>query len=106
MNTHATINKMWEISQSTIYLLNNVYAGSGKLQEHENCMDDMQMKQTDESWWMMSQTSQAEQSHKSITQIICTRRDDIMTKNGKSQTMLLDDPEQLRCLWRHLRLLT
>ena len=28
-----------------------------------------------------------------------------MIKNGKSQMTHLDVPEQLRCLWRHLRLL-
>ena len=38
------------------------------MQEHENCADDMQIRQTDESWWMMSQMSCAKQSHKSIAQ--------------------------------------
>ena len=79
------------------------------MQECENHADIMQMMQTDESWWKTSQTSYANdhtnQSHKSIAQINCTRWDDVMTKNGKSWAMLLDVPEQLRCLWQHLRLL-
>ena len=29
------------------------------MQECENCMDDVHMRQTDESWWMTSQMSQA-----------------------------------------------
>ena len=37
--------------------------------EHENHADDMQMRQTDESQWMMSQTSHTKQLHKSITQL-------------------------------------
>ena len=61
--------------------------------EHEKHADDMQMRQTDE----------LQQSHKSIAQINCTRWDYVMIKNGQSQTMLLHVPEQLRCLWRHLR---
>ena len=59
---------MWDILQSTVYLLSNVYAGSGKTQECENHADNMQMGQTDKLWWMMSQMSHANQSHKSITQ--------------------------------------
>ena len=31
--------------------------GSRKMWECENCADGMQMGQTDESWWMTSQTS-------------------------------------------------
>ena len=46
--------QMQEILWGTIHLLNNVYAGSGK-QENEKTM----MKQTDESWWMISQMSHA-----------------------------------------------
>ena len=41
-------------------------------QEHvgnENHADDMQMRQTDKSWWMMSQTSHTKQSHKSVAQL-------------------------------------
>ena len=50
--------------------------------EHENCVDDMQMRQTDELWWMMSQMRHTKWSHKSIAQINHTRLDDVMTKNG------------------------
>ena len=73
---------MQEISQSTAYLLSNIYAGSGKCGSVKKHADDVPMRQTDESWWMTSQMSQ--QSHKSITQINDTRWDDVMTKNGKS----------------------
>ena len=73
--------------------------------EYENHVNDMQTRQTDELLWMMSQMSYAKQSQKSIAQINCKRWDNIMTKNGKSQMMLMDVPEQLRYLWRHLRLL-
>ena len=60
---------MWEILRSTIYILGYVYTGSGKTWEHEKCVDDMHMRQTDELWLMMSQTSHAKQSHKSIPQL-------------------------------------
>ena len=75
------------------------------MHEHENHVNDVQTRWTDESWWIMSQMSCAKQSPKSITQINCTRWDDIMSKNGKSLMTLIDVPEQLRCLWRKLRLL-
>ena len=55
--------------------------GSGKTWEHENHADDMQTRQTDESWWMTSQMSHTKQLHKLITQLNCTGLDDIMTKN-------------------------
>ena len=73
---------MWENSWSTVYLLGNIYVGSGKTQECGNHVDDIQMRQTDksqwmmsqmrqtdESWWMMSQMSHMKQSHKSIAQL-------------------------------------
>ena len=41
----------------------------GKLQECENHVNNVQMRLTDETWWMMSQTSHTKQSHKSITQL-------------------------------------
>ena len=62
---HATINEMEENLWSTGYLYGNVHAGSGKMQERENHVDDMQMRQTDESWWMSSQLIHT----KTITQI-------------------------------------
>ena len=43
--------------------------GSQKMWEHENHVDDVQMRQTDESWWMTSQMSHTKQLHKSITQL-------------------------------------
>ena len=59
------------------------------MEEHENHAGDVQMRQTDESQWMMSQMSHTKQLHKSIcrkqlhksiAQINHTRLDDIMTK--------------------------
>ena len=47
---------MWEILQS------------------ENHVDDVQVRQTDESLWMMSQMVQAKQLHKSVAQISCTNQ--------------------------------
>ena len=44
------------------------------------------------------------ESWKTITQINHTRWDNVTIKNGKSQMTLLDVPELLRCLWRHMRL--
>ena len=73
--------------------------------EHENCMDNVQMRQTDESWRMMSQMS----CTKTIAQINCTTESHgiglCFDQEWKSQMMLSDAPELLRCLWRHLRLL-
>ena len=43
----------------------DVYVGSGKTRECENCADDMQMRQTDKLQWMMSQMSHT----KTIAQI-------------------------------------
>ena len=63
---HTTINKMWGNLWSTSYLLTNVYTGSGKTWEHETHMDNMQMQQIDELWWMTSQMSHTKQLHKSM----------------------------------------
>ena len=60
MLEHLCCNQQtWEISWSTRYLLSNVYTGSGKTWELENHVDDIKMKQADESWWMMPQMSHA-----------------------------------------------
>ena len=37
--------------------------------EHDNCVGNVQMRQTDESWWITSQMSHTTQSHKSIAQL-------------------------------------
>ena len=49
--------QMQEISWSTIYLLSNIYAGSGEMHECENCADDIQARQIDKLQCMMSQMS-------------------------------------------------
>ena len=53
---------MWEILQSTVYLLGNVYM------EHENHADDVQTRQTDKSCKMIAQINHTNESHKPITQ--------------------------------------
>ena len=66
------------------------------MQEHENCANDMQRRQTDESQWMTSQElitqdDATNKSHKTITQINCRTEshetghewDDVMNKIGK-----------------------
>ena len=39
------------------------------MQECENHVDDVQTRQTDKLWWMMSQMSCTKWSHKTIAQI-------------------------------------
>ena len=68
-NAQTCMQQSQENLWSTGYLHRNVYAGSGKMQEHENHTDNVQIRQTDESWWMMSQTSHTKESHKSIVQL-------------------------------------
>ena len=55
------------------------------MQEFENHVDDVQTRQIDEKWWMMSQMSQTKQSHKSITQLNHMGQDDVMTNNGNHE---------------------
>ena len=51
--------QMWEILWSTVYLLGNIYVGSGKYGNMKDHVDDVQMRQTDLSQWMTSQKSHA-----------------------------------------------
>ena len=60
----------------------------------------MQDENTNESHKTNAQINHTNESHE-----MGHRCDDIMTKIGKSQMMLSDAPEQLRCLFRHLKLL-
>ena len=53
VRSKGSINKMQENSWSTGYLLRDTYVGPGKIQKHENHADNMQMRQTDEMWWMI-----------------------------------------------------
>ena len=68
-NSHATINETQENSCNTGNLLGNVCAGSQKMQECENHIDNVRTRQTDELQWMTSQTSHTKQLHKSIAQL-------------------------------------
>ena len=72
-DAYATINDTWEISWNTSYLLGNIYSGIGEFTGTGYCVDDVQMMQTVESQWMRSQGSHTKQSHKSITQMNCTK---------------------------------
>ena len=42
MDTYATINDMWEISQKTCCLLSNIYAGIGEFVGMGYCVHDVQ----------------------------------------------------------------
>ena len=66
------------------------YAGTGYY------VDDGQMTWTDELQMMMSCGSRTSQSHKRIAQTNRTKQDDVTSKNGNDEMMLLDAPEQLR----------
>ena len=57
MDAYATINNMREISQSTGYLLSNVYMGIGEIAGMGYCVDNMQTMQTVELQLMTSQGS-------------------------------------------------
>ena len=78
MLKHLCCNQqMWEISQSTIYLLSNIYKGSGKCRIVKTvwttCRQGRQTSHvvndiTDELHKMTTQISHTNQSHKSVTQ--------------------------------------
>ena len=53
MDTNATINSTWEISQETGYLLGNVDVGIWEFTGMGYCVNDMQMMQTIELQLMM-----------------------------------------------------
>ena len=55
------------------------FAGMG------NCVNDGQMRQTDESQIMTSRQGRTSQLHKQITQTNHTKQDDIMSKNGNGK---------------------
>ena len=54
MDTYATINDTWEISQNTSYLLRNVDLGIWEFMGMGYCVNDVQMMQTIESQLMTS----------------------------------------------------
>ena len=63
-----TINDKREISQNTSYLLGNVDTGTQEFVGMGNCVNDGQMRWTDESQMMMSRWGFTSQSHKRIAQ--------------------------------------
>ena len=74
MDAYAAINNMQEISWNTGYLLGNIYTGIGEFPGMGYCVDSMQFMQTVESQLMTSQGSHTKSSHKSISQMNCTKR--------------------------------
>ena len=71
---------MGEISWNTSYLRGNIYMGMGEIAGMGYHVDDMQTMQTVKPQLMTSCGSHTKRSHKSITQIDCTRQDDVMSK--------------------------
>ena len=69
----------------TGYLLRNVDAGTQEFAGMGNCVDDGQMRWTDESQLMTSRRGRTSQSHKQIAQTNRTKQDDIMSKNGNDK---------------------
>ena len=67
----------------TGYLLRNVDVGIWEFVGMGYCVDDM--PQTDESQMMTSHGSHTSRLHKSIAKIICTKQDDVMSKNGNDE---------------------
>ena len=68
--------------EKTGYLLGNVDAGIWEFAGMGYCVDNVQMKQTDELQMMMSCGSHTSPPYKSIAQMNCTKQDDIMSMNG------------------------
>ena len=81
-DAYTTINDTWQVSQKTGYFLGNVYAEIGEILGMGYCVDDEQTMQTVASQLMTSWGSHTKRLHKSITQMNCTRHDDITSKNG------------------------
>ena len=69
---------MWEISRD-YQLLTREFAGKG------NRVNEGQTRRTDESQMMMSRQGRTSESHKRITQIYCTKQDDVTPKNGNNK---------------------
>ena len=67
---------------NTGYILGNVDAGIQELAGTGYCVDDGQTTRTDESQMMTSRGSRTSQLHKQVAQMICTKQDDIKSKNG------------------------
>ena len=70
---------------NTGYLLRNVDAGTQEFVGTGNHVNDRQTRQTEESQMMTSRRGCTSQSHKRIAQNICTKQDDVTSKNGNDK---------------------
>ena len=66
---------------NTGYLLRNVVVGTQEFAGMGNCVNDGQMRWTDESQMMTSRRSRTSQLHKRIAQTNRTKQDDVTSKN-------------------------
>ena len=71
--------------RNTGYLLGNVDAGTQEFAGTGNRVNDGQTRQTDESQMMTPCRGHTSQSHKRITQMNCTKQDDVTSKNGNDK---------------------
>ena len=71
--------------RNTSYLLRNIDTGTQEFAGTGNCVDNRQMRQTDESQMMTSHRSRTSQSHKRIAQMNRTKQDDVTSKNGNDK---------------------
>ena len=84
-DNYMTINDMREYHSNTGYLLGNVDMGTQEFAGTGNCVNNRQMRQTDESQMMTSRRGHTSQSHKRIAQTNCTKQDDITSKNANDK---------------------
>ena len=70
---------------NTGYLLGNVDMGTQEFVGMGNRVDNGQTRRTDELQMMTSRRGHTSQSHKRITQMNCTKQDDITSKNGNDK---------------------
>ena len=70
---------------NTGYLLGNVDAGTQEFAETGNCVNEGQMRQTDELQMMTSCWGGTSELHKQIAQTNRTKEDDVAPKNGNDK---------------------
>ena len=70
---------------NTGYLLRNVDVGTQGFAGTGNCVNEGQMRRTDESQMMTSHWGCTSESHIRITQTNRTKQDDITPKNGNNK---------------------
>ena len=83
LTRQSTIHRKYH--GNTSYLLGNIDLGTQEFVGMGYCVDDGQMRQTDELQMMMPRWSCTSQSHKRIAQTNCTKQDDVTSKNGNDE---------------------